>query len=1052
MNYKLFVFSLILVFQINGFLAFAQKSINETLSDKNYSVAHDLFQKEKYSAAQFYFNKYLEYAGIEDENRVNAEYYSSICAIELFNEDAEYLIRNFINNNRESTKVTDAYLKMALFKFRDLKPQSLKEAAQWFDMVEVKNLSNEELAEYHFKSGYTSFALEDYPKAKKSFFEIKDGNNKYQSPALYYYSHLNYLEKNYQTALEGFTKLSEDEMFAPIAPYYIAQIYYLQKNYAKVIEYGPALLDSVGTRRQAEIARIVGESFYKTMRFKESIPYLQMFKEKAKTFTRDDIYQLGYAYYRAGDFVHASENLEKSVNLTDALSQNAYFLLADCYLKTNSKNNARLAFSAASKMDFDKRIKEDAAYNYAKITYELSFSPFNESLRAITEFVRNYPNSPKLDEMYGYLSNVYMTTKNYRQAMEALENIQKVNAFTEETYQKVAFFRGLELFKNKQWEDAIINFDKSLNNAKYNEVYKAQSLYWKAESYYRLERYKDALTYYEKFSKSAGAIGTDEFKMVDYNSGYCNFKLEDYKKAMISFRKFLTANENVNNAFVCDANARVGDCFYTDKKFDLAVEYYSKSIEIGLAATDYALYQKGISQGLNTDGYNSLNMKIVTLTELILSYPNSPYIDDALFEQGRAYVATDAQDMALVSFQQLIDEHPKSEYYPKALLQIASIHQFREDWDLAIETYTKVFERDKTSPDGKTAYAQLEKILADNNKVSEIEKLNVDISEEKKDSLAFFPAEKLFLVEGNLVEAEKRFKEYINKYPNGKYLVKVHYYKSVCDIKNNNEDDALVSYEFLMKANKNDYSEEAARQSAQIYYKRKEYEKALNSYIKLEQLAHNTDNIVIALMGQMRSQYNLGKYYEAIISAEKTLNLEKLDENQKREIHHIKGLSYYANNELEPAIEEFMFISQATRTSQGAEAKYMVALIFYKQELYDVAEREIFDFASKGTDYQYWLGKSFLLGSDVFMAKNDNYQAKATLQSILDNYSIKDDGIIDEAREKLNKIILLESKPKTESSENEIQINIEKSSLENSLLPDENIKPEEEPEENIENE
>lgn len=1040
MNRNASVFSLLLVFQFCVLVSFSQKSVNEVLTDHNYSVAHDLFQKEKYAAAQHYFNKYLEYSGVEVENRINAEYYSSICAIELFNDDAEYLIRNFINNNQESTKVTDAYLRMALFKFRDLKPYNLKEAAKWFDLVDTRNLDKEELAEFYFKSGYTAFILEDYAKAKKSFFEIMSENNKYQSPALYFYSHLMYLDKNYQTALEGFTKLGEDEMFAPIAPYYISQIYFLQKNYLKVIEYAPSLLDSASTRRQAEIARIIGESYYKTMRFKESIPYLQMFKEKAKTYTREDIYQLGYAYYRTGDYKNAAENLEKSVNISDALSQNAYFLLADCYLKANNKNNARLSFSAAAKMDFDNKIKEDAAYNYAKITYELSFSPFNESLRAITEFINKYPNSPKLDEMYAYLSNVYMTTKNYRQALEALENIQKINPFTEETYQKVAFFRGLELFRNKDWEDAIINFDKSLNNAKYNEVYKAQSLYWKAESYYRLERFKEALTYYDKFSKSAGAIGTSEFDMVDYNAGYCNFKLEDYKKAMISFRKFITANDNKTTAFICDALARLGDCYYSDKKFDFAVDFYSRSIDMGLAATDYALYQKGVSQGLNTSGFNNMNMKIVTLTELILSYPNSPYIDDALFEQGRAYVTTEASDMGLVSFQQILDEHPKSQYFPKALLQIASIHQYREDWDLAIETYKQVHEKYKGTSEAKTAYAQLEKIYSDEKgNIEALAELNVDLSEEKKDSLSFYPAEKLFLVEGNLKEAEKRLNDYISKYPKGKFLVKAHYYKSVCNLKNKDEDAALLSYEFIINDSKNDYSEEAAKQSARIYMQRKNYQKALSSYKNLEQFAHNRDNQILALMGQMRTQYALEKYYDAIISAEKTLNIEKLDENQKREIHYIKGLSYYANNELDTSIEEFMFISQSTRTSQGAEAKYMVALIFHKQGLFDVAEREIFDFAKKGTDYQYWLGKSFLLGSDVFMAKEDIYQAKATLQSIIDNYSVKDDGILDEAKTKLNKIILLENQPKPETNENNLQINLDKSKLENSLLPDTNI-------------
>ena len=34
-------------------------------------------------------------------------------------------------------------------------------------------------------------------------------------------------------------------------------------------------------------------------------------------------------------------------------------------------------------MDFDQSIKEDALFNYAKVTYELSYTPFNEAIRAL---------------------------------------------------------------------------------------------------------------------------------------------------------------------------------------------------------------------------------------------------------------------------------------------------------------------------------------------------------------------------------------------------------------------------------------------------------------------------------------------------------------------------------------------------------------------------------------------------------------------------------------------------------------------------------------------
>ncbi|NCP46298.1 MAG: hypothetical protein GW818_07760, partial [Flavobacteriales bacterium] len=45
------------------------------------------------------------------------------------------------------------------------------------------DLSMDELAEYYFKKGYCNFQLENYEQASTAFFEIKDTDNAYTSPA-----------------------------------------------------------------------------------------------------------------------------------------------------------------------------------------------------------------------------------------------------------------------------------------------------------------------------------------------------------------------------------------------------------------------------------------------------------------------------------------------------------------------------------------------------------------------------------------------------------------------------------------------------------------------------------------------------------------------------------------------------------------------------------------------------------------------------------------------------------------------------------------------------
>jgi hypothetical protein len=54
-------------------------------------------------------------------------------------------------------------------------------------------------------------------------------------------------------------------------------------------------------------------------------------------------------------------------------------------------------------------------------------------------------------------------------------------------------------------------------------------------------------------------------------------------------------------------------------------------------------------------------------------------------------------------------------------------------------------------------------------------------------------------------------------------------------------------------------------------------------------------------------------------------------------------------------------------------------------------------------NYDYWIAKTFILLADDYVALKDNFQAKATLQSVLDNYKGTDE-ILPTAQQKLDKI------------------------------------------------
>jgi len=232
-------------------MVFSQKSEIYTYPGKDFSKGMQLYEKEKYGAAKHFFEKSL--SDIEDnksEVKAEAQYYMAMSSVELQNLDAEYLVFKFVEENPESPLVNRAWFRLANYMYIK---KNWPKTISYYNKVDRFFLDREELSEYYFQKGYAYYMRRDYENARVAFYEIKDIDTKYSPPALYYYSHIAYVQENYETALQGFLKLVDDETFAPVAPYYISQIYYLQKKFEKVIEFAPPLMETVSKKRAAEM-------------------------------------------------------------------------------------------------------------------------------------------------------------------------------------------------------------------------------------------------------------------------------------------------------------------------------------------------------------------------------------------------------------------------------------------------------------------------------------------------------------------------------------------------------------------------------------------------------------------------------------------------------------------------------------------------------------------------------------------------------------------------------------------------------------------------------
>ena len=662
----------------------AQKTFIYSKPEEDYRLGLELFSKQQYGAAQMEFSRVINAISEPlSELKCNSEYYFGICAAELQNDDAEDLLTEFVTHNGQSLKAGLAYFQLARLQYRK---KEYSKAVQSFMKVDRFELTKEEGDEFYFKLAYSNFRINKTEDAARYFNEIKDRENKYQKPAIYYSAHIAYSKKNYQSALDGFNKLSTDPNYKAIVPYYIIQIYYVQGKYDDLLKVAPKMLDSAKAKMVAEISRLVGESFYRTGKFKEALPYLVKYRNNIEngSTTREEDYELGYCYYKTAEYKNAVKMFEKVAVKDDSLTQNSNYHVADCYVRTGQKQFARNAFLAANRLSFNKDIQEDALYNYCKLSYEMAFNPYNEAITSIQKYIQTYPQSAKIDEMYSYLVNIYLTTRNYKDALKSIESIKNKNERIKGAYQKVSYCRAVELFSNKDYSGAIALYNKTLSITK-EKNFTPKAYYWKGEAYYRQAYMDSAIINYKKFLVTPGAYSMSIYNVANYNIGYCYFKNKDYNNAILAYRKFVTDSIHPTKEMLNDAYNRLGDCYFINKDNSEAVAYYNKGIKIRKVDTDYALYQKALALGI----MNKHEQEADALKTILKDFKKSSYADDAEFELASTYQSMNDNTAAIRTYEKLVADYPNSSYVKRSMLKIGLIQRNMNKDQQALATFKK---------------------------------------------------------------------------------------------------------------------------------------------------------------------------------------------------------------------------------------------------------------------------------------------------------------------------------------------------------------------------
>ncbi|MDP2088838.1 MAG: tetratricopeptide repeat protein [Flavobacteriaceae bacterium] len=991
---SLFVISVLLVH-----VAFGQQTIANYSTLNDYNKAVSLYENQSYEAAIILFEVVKNQFDKSSENRANCEYYIANASIKNGQQNGDQLMLNFVKKYPTSLKVSNAYLEVGNYYFDTGK---YAYALKWLSKVKTTGFSSQKEEDFKFRYAYALFATNNYTEAKKHFTPLLN-SPKYGSQAKYYYGFMAYNQDNYEEANQYLSEVAKDSKFEKEVSYYLVDMNFKLGKFQKVIDLGLPLLKTTNPNNQSEISKIVGESYFNLKNYADAIPHLLKYKGKRGKWNNTDYYYLGYSYYKMKDYENAISQFNKIINGQNAVAQNAYYHLAECYLKTNKKSEALNAFKNASQMTFDEKIREDAYLNYAKLSFEIG-NPYKNVAEVLQDFIKEFPRSTSRNEINDLIISSYISTKNYAGAITYLRDKSDVKSKT--LYQKISYLRGVQLFNENDFNNAQLHFEKATKE-NIDPLYTALASFWKGESNYRLNYFRNALQDFKSFERNPQANKTNEFQFVNYHIGYTHFKLKEYEAAADEFQKFINKKPK-DNAKLNDTYLRLGDSYFAASNYWKAMDAYNKAIDLNGIDVDYALYQKAISYGF----VNRNADKIKNLETFLNRFQKSPYRDNALYELGNTQVATNNANGAIQSFKKLIAEHPKSPFVARAMLKEGLIYYNTDRNDLALSSYKKVVKDFPKSQEAKEAVANARQLYIDIGKVDEyavwVKGLDfVSISDAELDNTTYESAEKPFL-SNEFKKAISGFQKYLNTFPNGINATKANYYLAQSYISEKQMSDAIPHLQ-KVATTRNEFSETSLTILAQFYLEKNDWNSAIPILISLEEIAASTQNRTFAMSNLMKGFYETNQFVKAELYADKVLALPRIDDRVRADATILIARAAFKNGNDTKAKATFKEVEKISSGKLKAEALYYSAYYEHKAGNYKVSNEIVQKIAADFSAYKYWGAKSLIIMAKNFNALKDAYQANYILENVIANFG-EFEEVIQEAKTLLAEFKIEQSK------------------------------------------
>lgn len=842
-----------------------------------------------------------------------------------------------------------------------------KKSNYYLSKVSHRDLNMRDQSEYGFMYGILKLAQKQYKDAKR-LLEFSSERGFEDSKALHYYlAYANYHLGNQENALAGFEKVADSEYYGNSSKYFLAKIQLEQGNTSEVIALASSELSEEKSITNSAFYQLIGEAYAQQQKTAQADAFFEKAIEvHPNTPSAALYYQAGISKFKIGNEEQAIDFLTKSGLKGGEYAQLSALQLGRLYLKKQQYKAALTAYIEATASS-DSSMKEEALFHAS--TIHATLEQYTEAIEYANDYLEVFRDSERAEQVQDLIAQAYLKTSNYDLAIEHLKATGVSNQVQQSTYQKVTFRKAVLAFNDGNFEEANQWFNESLKftpDASLNN----QTNFYLGELALRKNQYQKAISHYT--SQSALTPQTH------YGLGYAYFNTQSYQKAIPHFKN---VQQIEDQDIMKDATVRLADCLYATKSYTEALNVYNKLLQYDQSS--YLSFQKGmVLKEMNE------NDEAISSFRSIFSSPQ--YGSEARFQVGIIHLEGVRFSEAEKQFSYIIDyDTTKSPIIAKSFLNRGIAHKNMGQLEQAKEDYLAILNNHINSNVAINAILGLQELqqsgLAIPNMDDYILKYRKENPESESLEVVEFEAAKGLYFDFEYDKAIRSFTDFIKNYPTSSYDSEAKYYLADSYYRAEQFPEAKEGFNEL-KYLRNSYTGRVLARLGELNKLLGNIPDAKEAYELLYSLNLSVKDNYQAKEGLMQLHFDHQNYHEAIEQADELLKQEWKPLNGEQKAVLIKGKSWYELQNQELAQINFKKLIDE-KDIYSAEATYYLALIQYQQDHFDESLTILFDLTATYGNYAHWKDLSYLLIAKNYIGKEELFQAKATLRSIVQHAS-----------------------------------------------------------------